>query len=372
MSIRKSCLAACLLLLVAACGGGGGEDGADVRVSINGHSPASMQAEAYEGFGYAATMRVTFGGDLSALNGKTVYVINDVSGSVLQGTPSISFDDTEPYVDVTFRNAGQESAPAGVHEGTIKVYACLDPDCRTQLGNSPVVVPYKVTIRAGLNLSASSVDRDVAFGAKPAAARVAVALPEGTLEWSISGFTPTDGAFAVDKAADGSANVDISFAIATPGSRSETFQVTATAPSLDGQGIVSLQKWFTVTYNVQDSAAVPIAFDPSAASYEFSYGSSEQGHGFFNIASAEGTTERVGAVYFSAPQAAATAPKVNDWIWFDAVANEYFVLPCDLAGSQVSNCLPAGDYTGAIRFRHTSPGGAVTLVDYPVSMTIRP
>ena len=149
--------------------------------------------------------------------------------------------------------------------------------------------------------------------------------------------------------------------------------VTASAPSLDGDGrIVSFQKWFTVSYTVQDATAAPVSFDPSEASYEFSYGSSEQGYEVFNIVSAPGTTERVGAVYFTAPAAAADAPKVNDWIWSEAQANEYFVTPCDSAGGEVSNCLPAGDYTAAIRFRHTSPGGVVTLVDYPISMTIRP
>lgn len=62
---------------------------------------------------------------------------------------------------------------------------------------------------------------------------------------------------------------------------------------------------------------------------------------------------------------------MNDWIWFDSQANADFVLPCDQGGGEVWNCLHAGDCSGAIRFRHTSPTGVITDVGYPISMTIQ-
>jgi hypothetical protein len=127
-----------------------------------------------------------------------------------------------------------------------------------------------------------------------------------------------------------------------------------------------------VNYTVQDSSGPPIAFDPASASYSFAQGSPEQGHELFTIVLAGGHSERIGTVYLSAPAAAAGSPKVNDWIWSDGIVNEYSVTPCDLVGGQVYNCLPAGDYSAVIRFRHTSPSGVLTDVDYPISMTLRP
>jgi hypothetical protein len=150
--------------------------------------------------------------------------------------------------------------------------------------------------------------------------------------------------------------------------------VSASAPSVDGSDRTEgFQKYFTVNYTVTESTAPPIAFDPESASYSFSQGSPDQGYEQFAMVAANGTYERVGSVYLAAPAAANGNPKVNDWLLpSQGTSNQYFVVPCDVTGNQAPICLPAGDYSAAIRFRHTSPSGVVTDVDYPISMTIRP
>lgn len=369
MSIRGLLLALVASLSLAGCGGGGSDD-VDVRISA--HSPALLETRAFEGMGYSVSLNAQLAGDLSDLEGKQLYTFVEVSGDVLQGQPQIVFDD-EGAVVVSMTSALDEDAEAGVHEGTVRISACLDSACNNQLGNSPLTVPYKVTIEPGLRLSTQAVQRDVTFGIKPAAERVTIELPQGATEWRLSDSMSYDGSYSVTKAADGSAAVDVVFALKTPGSYTETFWVDTYAPSLDGDGrMVGFQKAFTVSYTVRDDGSVgPVAFDPKEGVWSFPEGTGEQGHEDFWLVAQSGTLEFVGAVYFSSPPGTEGHPQVNGWIWADGMpSNSYGVLPCDTVGPWLENCLPPGEYRGGVRFRHTSPTGVITDVDYPITLTI--
>jgi hypothetical protein len=358
-------------LSLAGCGGGGGaSDGVDVRISA--HSPSILEAHAFEGMGYSVSLNAQLAGDLSDLDGKQLYLFVEVSGDVLQGQPEVLVTDDGSAV-VSVGSALDESTAAGVHEGTVRISACLDSACNSQLGNSPLTVPYKVTIEPGLRLSTQAVERDVTFGTKPPAGRVSIELPRGATEWSVSDSTSYDGSYSVTKAIDGSAAVDVVFSLKAPGSYTETFFVNTVAPGFDSSGtLLGFQQAFTVTYTVREDGSVgPVAFDPQEGVWSFPEGTEQQGHEDFLVVAQSGTLEFMGAVYFSAPVEAAGHPQVNDWIWADGMpANSYGVLPCDKAGPSLENCLPPGEYRGAVRFRHTSPTGVITDADYPIALTI--
>ena len=118
MWIRSLLLALVASVSLAGCGGGGA-DGADVRISA--HSPALLEARAFEGAGYSVSLNVQFAGDLQSLDGKQLYVFVEVSGDVLRGQPQIVIDDSEGSAVLSLTSTPDENAPVGVHEGTVRV-----------------------------------------------------------------------------------------------------------------------------------------------------------------------------------------------------------------------------------------------------------
>lgn len=376
MSIVRLFAVVAAALAVAGCGGGGSDSGSsgsgDVRVAS--HSPAKVQATAYEDEGYSAELRLNFEGNFGALNGQTIYIKAEASGEAFQSQPTISYNDTAPYVDVILSDAAYQTPLAGRHNGEITVYVCLDPSCANQLKNSPAIVPYSVVIKPGLRLSQYEVARTVPFGTKPPPVRVAVSLPAGATEWVADATAATDGSYYVEPASDGSANLDITFSMAGVGTRGENIFVTAFAPGLDGGAPVVMQKTLAISYTVEEGSGPPLAFDPNGGSFEFSFGTDQQGYERFSVVALPGSWDRVGIFYLLAPPSASSNSMVGAWLDQSAGMgrNEYFALPCEPTIESDRVCLPAGEYKAAIRFRHTSPDGVMTDVDYPISMTISP
>lgn len=56
----------------------------------------------------------------------------------------------------TINIAPQAGLAAGTYSGTIKLLACANQDCSLQHGGSPYILPYTITVRAGLKPSSTS------------------------------------------------------------------------------------------------------------------------------------------------------------------------------------------------------------------------
>lgn len=376
MSFGRNLFGTGLAVLLVACGGGGGGSsggGQVAAVSIASHAPALLEVTEYEGRSHGAALQVTLSGDLASLSGKTVYVVADVPGPVLTETPQITVYGTQPRADVLLSTRTGNTIPAGVYEGTAVLHACLDPDCKVEFGNSPVSVPYKVTILPSLRVAQAAVQRDVDFGSPSDTQRIAVSLPPGTIEWSVGGPDTTDGAYTVSKAADGSANVEVVFAVAAPGTRGGTYQIDAIVPRADGSGLQTMQAWLEVSYTVRPGTGPAIAFDPASGNHTLAAQVGAGTRERIRLVSRDGTVQRIGPVYLTAPAAAAGNALVHDWIHVDStVLNDYGVTTCTSPGDTPVVCLPIGTYTGAIRYRHTTPGGVQSAVDFPISLTVTP
>lgn len=376
--MRRVLAIATLTVLAAGCGGGGGgaATGSSAGVSIVGASPAKLEAQAYEGMSPpSVTFRVNFDGDQQTLNGKTLYVVFEVPDPLFEPHPSYRIDSVNKYVEITLqgRLSGGPLAQ-GVYANSMRIFACLDAACNSQLGNSPYSVPYKITMLPGLKLSPDTASFSTLFGAVPAPTRLSVQLPQGTSSWDLFA-NPSSPTLSVAKAADGSASIDVIPTLATPGVYAASYSIQATLPNPDNPGTsLILAKQLTISYTVQPNPDLTIAFNPSGAAYQLTLNDPQQKYAMVGMLSQEGTISRTGAVYLSAPAAAAGNPNASQWLnasLMGSAMNEYWVIPCGTNPTALT-CLPIGTYTAVIRFKHSSGTGVQTDVDYPVQMTISP
>ena len=215
--IRVALQGAALAALCAGCGGGGG--GGDATGSPDAPSqPASTTAPANnrpiivardvlpvavssltssftralypEMPDLTLTLRAT--GDVSVLNGKAIYVVVETGDADLfQANPAVSISDQPPGATVTLKGA-VNTWTLGRHTGELRVYVCTTPDCTVQFGNSPLRVPYDITVRKGMSVS----DEFVAFTQEQGSPRqtvdVQVTPPEGATDWQLAAHAEGD------------------------------------------------------------------------------------------------------------------------------------------------------------------------------------
>jgi hypothetical protein len=361
---------ACIASLSAACGGS--DDGGS-GVYIDRVSPTSIDRESYEGMTTpSAAFTIDVGGDVASLSGRTVYVFVVVPDAIF-GAPSI-----RPLTDTSIELvlSGVNGVAPGIYANTLQILACLDTSCTTQLGNSPLEIPYSITVHPGLALSPSPLSVSVPFGTRPEQS-VAVQLPEGTTSWTVQRQCPTCGGFIAPAAAsDGSPSIDVTYDLAPVGHYMDTWWVDAwvSNPSASST-LIHFWKQLDVVYDVTPNPGVGLVVEPPQMSYQVALDNPTQKHVILSLipyVTGGGGTWATSVSYVSAPVAAEGAPNVNDWLHADQVwLGTYFIIPCGTNPIALT-CLPAGTYEAKITYQYTDPDAVTWSVDHAVQMIIAP
>jgi hypothetical protein len=369
--MRRIMALACIASLSAACGGGSG--GGRSGVYIERVSPTSIEDESYEGMTTpSATFAIDVGGDLASLSGRTVYVFVVVPDAIFDAPTLRPLTDTS----VELVLSGVNGVAPGIYADTLQILACLDTSCTTQLGNSPLEIPYSITVHPGLALSPSPLSVSVPFGTRPEQS-VAVQLPEGTTSWTVRRECPTCGGYVAPAAApDGSPRIDVTYHLAPVGHHTDTWWVDAwvSNPSV-GSSLVHFSKQLDVVYDVTPNPGVGLVVDPPQMSYQVALDDPTQKHVILSltphVTGGEGTWA-TSVSYVSAPVAAEGAPNVNDWLYADPTwLGTYFIIPCG-TNPIAPTCLPAGTYEARITYQYTDPDAVTWSVDHAVQMIIVP
>lgn len=221
--MKNSFAAAVLALFLAACGGGGGSGapagGTQPTVGDNGTGlaladvgPSQVQSELYEGEAVpSVTLSATLSGDITLLAGKPLYIFAVVPDPLFLSTPSVQLDPASRRVSITLQGAKPPAGPK-TYSNAITIRACLDAGCQREIGNSNISIPYTIVVRKGLTLGVDRLELRTSFGTYPAAATVAVGLPEGVQSWSVAATASGSSSISASpspavgaaKAADGS------------------------------------------------------------------------------------------------------------------------------------------------------------------------
>jgi hypothetical protein len=323
-----------------------------------------IKDESFAGTPHSMNLLVDLDGDASAITGRTLYVVVEMPDAGLYQPPGASIGGG--YLSVTLTGNPEGWSKEGHYTGTMDIYACLDPECKSQLANSPVAVPYDIRVKPPLKLSATSLDLRSTFGTAAPAGQVTVSLPEGATDWNIIG-----GANIASK--QGNLLLLRPPTFAPAGTYIQQVVVETAAVPADGDWTrrTIMQETLTVDYSVA-SSAVPYVMVPASASYFIALNDAAQRAGEAQVIWQDGTLSLRGVRLGSHPVAADGNPSLSTWLQVTYPhVTSYSVSPCGMNPNDLS-CLPAGSYEGAVQLRHTSAAGVITDFEFPVSMTIAP
>jgi hypothetical protein len=237
-SLLRLILAAAMALVLSACGGGGGGDaGNDAGVSVQLDSPSRIDAEILEGTSMPnVTLTGHATGNIASLNGQTVYVVIEDPAGLFESQAQVLLGGNG---SVSVPLAGKLQSSARTVNGSLRIFVCLDMNCTRQLGNSPLSLPYQVTVRPGLSVSTQSIMVDSVFGEAPAPRQITVNLPKYLTGWQVQTFDPLH-AYAsayLSESHDAGAGAEQSTALTltlppqAPGTYEATVRVRATTSS---------------------------------------------------------------------------------------------------------------------------------------------
>lgn len=173
------------ILLLASCGGGGGGSGGaggggggggndGVRFTPNTTSIDLAYDEDSLGMP-VARVTVTATG---SFNG-TLYIGAEATGSGIDPTIQTEVSGTQ----ATFSISAKPGLAAGSYSGTVRLLGCSDVNCSRQIGNSPIIVNYELTVRATLKTMPAQVTANSSSG-ESATQAVNVRLPDGAASYS--------------------------------------------------------------------------------------------------------------------------------------------------------------------------------------------
>jgi hypothetical protein len=387
MNVRWVAGLVCAAFL-AACGGGGGggggggagpgpdggaDDSSEVfdAVSVQLRSPSAVHDVFFAGSsGHGAELQIGYSGNVGALAGRPLFVLLEVPDPLYESHPTY-WSDADQRVIHLFLGGNLQGVPEGRYTGTMKIRVCLDAQCKLQLRNSPLSVPYDVEMKSTLTLSPPALDLETAFGTLLPASEVTVTLPFGGTDWSLP---PQSWYGIIDVKRAGDKLVITPSPFLEPGTYKVEVDVQSSAPDPVGAGTnYPFGEELTVTYTVKPSAT-PVVVVPASASYVFRLNDPSQGASDvigIGLQDRQSDLSLLGVRYDASPASAAGHPLVNAWLYASAPAiAEYSVSGC--TNPAAPNCLPTGTYRAAILYRHTSTTGARLDFEFPVTMTIVP
>lgn len=386
MKWSGSCVLALGLLGTGCGGGGGGSDGTVPTAAPE--TPASTQApqtlpvaiswpreqqalniQGYDGKPVTVALAVDATGDFSLLNGKTLYVVVEMPHKLFRPEVGISMASAAPAATIGLTGDPQAWAAPGHYAGTMKVHVCLDPACTSTLQNSPLLMPYDITIGTAMSLSPAALDLSVPFGTPREGKDVLVTLPQGAQDWEFLDLQ-TGGLF--QKVGDRIRVTPPDYA--PPGNYKASVLVIATAQETRGGNTrwVNYIRDLSVDLSVRPSAVPFVLIQPSST-YEARFNSRDLVH--VNVTALVGdpaASLRVSGIRWdSMPPAAAGHAQRERWLWANAEGYSYELSACGIDGVPPA-CLPAGVYGATILYRYLGPAGTATEVGLPVTMTIAP
>lgn len=388
---RRLATLGCLIASLTACGGGGGGAAESTAtpaagspppanivfdaVSVSLVAPSSIQREYAEmEESQEISIHVRGAGDLQQLNGRTLYAIVEDPDAMTGGRAAVqlgtrSTDGSNGLITLSARKMDKP----GRFQGELRLHACFDPVCATELAGSPLRVPYDVTVHPGLALSAAELAVTVPFGEVPPLQAVLADLPANMSSWRATPGTviyqapPNRTQATVTLTGEGKGRIDVQMLPAPPGSYRESIDVSA---NLSGKAVMQ-RRSITVTYTVTANPSIDHVFFPAAG-----HVSVAEGSGAVHLPRVEAYNQHIGlsgmaptVEYLSHPPAATGHPLVNVW-WSDSAAHAY---PCSAPpGSGPSRtCLPPGTYTARVAIRYLK-GSSIVTVHWPLTMTIVP
>lgn len=360
---------ALVLCAATSCGGGGGDGGgaasSSFGVGLTNVTPARTDLDINAGEGAIVQLRGTLVGDLSLLNGRTLFIIvEDPSGAFVPATTSVAVTGTTGEVTLT----GPALNATGTISGTLRVAVCLDLQCTTQIRNTPVLVPYRVTVHPTLSVP-PTISITAPFGVQPAPLDVPITLPFG---FNTAMFFPTSAPapwITVEVVPGPPAFLRVT-AMAQPVGRVTYPPVTLQTVSNSSFGTRIQTQAFVVTYEVTPSSN-PVALAPTSASFTIPLstipvgGRAQYAKAFAQPGAGTFTGARVVIDNPTVPPGGDPAAPYGSWLSYSPSAETLSVTACSPA------CMLTGTYTG--RLIHTlTNGSAVTEYTVPVTLTVAP
>jgi len=377
--MRRSHLGSSLLVAMAGlvgCGSGGSGGSKGPAMSITGVE--FVVASGMVGLPAPALIfDAVLTGDPASLNGQTVYIGLDLP-ELGYSLDHAFYTPSTQLLEMTFLATTVEPV-ARQYQGSAKLSLCLDPNCHSQLGNSPVDVPYSIEIGPGLTFSTPEVVIDVPFGTPPEAQTVEVLLPPALDWWR---FTAGIGNW-ISVTQDGQASRSLTVAprAAPAGEYSVVAMAEARVPDISRPPgtFAMVTAVLPVTLRIRPDPSRPAVLLPDVASFQFTI---DDGVYHTTLAASAkvweqvpgGTLQVVGTSVVREPPVAASSPLSGGWLTpYSSGGSPYFLLTvCRSDYSGPSACLPPGPYEGVVHHTYTGPDGTVTALDLRVEMTIDP
>ena len=242
-------------------GGGGSDSGIGVRLS-------NVQAQGTTQRVYASTTPIGIvwitadvSGDLSRLNGRTIYVIVTDPDGLFEATPAVTI--MPNGIGNSIRLFGKSTVGrTGTYRGPLTLRVCLDIACNQQFDGSPVQLPLQIDVLPGLQV-ASPLVVDLAFGQAPTTIEVPVTVPVDAAGFSAA-LTPlpgkNNGAIFYEHLNAPMPGLRITPRRLPVGAYTQTFTLSGTA--FVGPVPYLLQTALPVTINVRPTPGLEFAIDP--------------------------------------------------------------------------------------------------------------
>ena len=261
---------------------------------------------------------------------------------------------------------GKSLATAGHHVGSLKIYVSLDSAGTAPLGNTPLVVPYDVTVDPGLVLEPATVDVAASFGDSSTSGSVQVTAPGGsTLRLENPLSTAPFSVLSVD-----ASNV-LHFTLGAQPIGTYSYVVHVYANGVYQGQSYELSKDLVVNFTVAPNDAVDYVFSPSQIDFQWSltkYGHAVLGqfyHLYPNTNTGVTVTPGHTVQFLTQPATADGNPAATHW-W-----NYQEGMTVAYWDGSVMSVLPLGTYTARDVYTITKNGVQQTIY-FPVTLEVVP
>jgi hypothetical protein len=354
-------------MTLGACGGGGDSSSAppavptDVRVALVNAVPINVNVER-TGTPDPVLLKGIATGNLSSLNGKTVYVVIEDPNGLFNRAPEVGGPSSQGEIDILLTVKTQNTL--GTFSGNLTVHACLDSACKSELVGSPAQVPYTLRVLPEVQISTNAINVNATFG-EPAFTRTFTLQTAGvaSLGWVLPAPFGAPTPFALASPDSGlSTTYTITFFPMAPGQYRHTLTLNGIAEA-DGVSYAFVKK-IAIRYDTADNPAVDYVFSVPSIEVNTTPQISQEAN-FWPLVRPGVTMTWRGMEYLTYPAAAEGNPWLNRW-WDDTTK---WVSVCGelVPGSRQGYCLPTGTYTARGHYTMTK-AGVDTEVYFPVTM----